>query len=199
MFGYAAETVPNLPRRILILKPSWPRIRKALELLDGPALVSVLKELYDLSSANKVVLARHFDPAGTEDIMAPAVRRDIERAFNPSRGLPTFKTGPARKALREYTKAASAQDAIEMELYYVEKGIEGTNAYGDIDEAFYTSVESVWESVLNRILADHPPEADPKAYRPRLERVVASTRGIGWGFHDTLSELFDDFLEKRNV
>ncbi len=173
-------------------KPSWPRIRKALELLDNSELVGVLKELYDLSSANKVVLARYFDPDNTEDIMAPAVKREIERAFNPSRGLPTFKAGPARKALREYVKAASTRDAVEMELYYVEKGVEGTNTYGDIDEPFYNSLESVWESVLNRILADR----DPEAYLPRLEKVVESTRGIGWGFHDTLSELFDDFLEK---
>lgn len=152
----------------------------------------MLKELYDLNTTNKQVLAQKFDSETTEDMMAPAVQREIERALNPKRGFPTFKTGPARKALRDYIKVVPPYAAVDMELYYMQQGIEATNTYGDIDEPFYNSLISVWESVLARIAKGR----DPEAYLPRLRHMVAATSGIGWGFHDELSYLLETFETK---
>lgn len=41
-------------------------------------------------------------------------------------------------------------------LYYVEKGVEFTNNYGDIDQSFYSSIESMYERVI--ILCDEEEE-----------------------------------------
>jgi hypothetical protein len=173
-------------------KPSWTRIKTSLKHLDHAALVEVVKLLYDKGDDNKMVLARYFDSEPTDDLLAPKVKRTIEKAFYTERGYPDFKVGPARKALQGYLKVATPREAIEMELYYVGKGIQGTLAYGDIDEGFYTSVEGVFENVIKRILAN----PEPGQYQRRLEDMVKSTRGIGWGFHDGLSYLFDDYIKQ---
>jgi hypothetical protein len=171
---------------------SWPRIRKTLESMDGSELLSIVKSLYDLNATNKAFLARQFDEDASSDALAEPVRREIEKAFFKERGFPSFKTGAARKKLREYIKMVSLREGIDMMLYYVEKGIQGTNAYGDIDEAFYNSVESVFEQALKAILKTHNPEM----YLPRLRALVTATRNIGWGFHDNLSDWLEEFEAK---
>lgn len=175
-------------------KPSWPRIRKTLQHLDPPELLGLVKELFDLNKANQAFLAQRFDSEATENPLGQSTRKTIDRAFYVERGFPTFKAGPARKALREYQKTATPAEAIEMGLYYVARGIQGTQAYGDIDEPFYNSIESVFEETLKRI--EQTP--DPEAYLDRLSRVVRTSEGIGWGFHDTLVELLDEFVAKVN-
>jgi hypothetical protein len=173
-------------------KPSWTRIKASLRHLDQAALVEVIKLLYDKADDNKMMLARYFDSEPTDDLLAPKVRRIIDSAFYKERGYPDFKVGPARKALQGYLRVASPREAIEMELYYAGKGIQGTLAYGDIDEGFYMSVEGVFESAIKRILAN----PEPEQYQGRLEDMVRSTSGIGWGFHDQLSYLLDDYLKQ---
>ncbi len=173
-------------------KPSWTRIKASLKHLDQAALVEVIKLLYDKGDDNKMVLARYFDNESTDDLLAPKVKRVIDQAFYKERGYPDFKVGPARKALQGYLKVASPEEATEMELYYVGKGIQGTLAYGDIDEGFYMSVEGVFESAIKRILAS----PEPEQYQRRLQDMVTATNGIGWGFHDQLTDLFSDYLEQ---
>jgi hypothetical protein len=79
-----------------------------------------------------------------------------------------------------------------MELYYVGKGIQGTLAYGDIDEGFYSSIESVFESAIKRILAN----PEPEQYQKRLEDMVKATRDMGWGFYDGLSYLLKGYIKQ---
>ncbi len=163
---------------------SWPRVRKTLESMDTSELIGVVKNLYDLNTTNKAFLAQQFDEHAPSDTLAEPVRREIEKAFYKERGFPSFKAGAARKKLREYIKMVSAKEGIEMMLYYVEKGIQGTNAYGDIDEAFYNSVESIFEQAIEAILKTQ----NPQMYLLRLRKLVEATEGIGWGFHDNLSD-----------
>ena len=64
-----------------------------------------------------------------------------------------------------------------------------TNAYGDIDEAFYTSLENVYAKALalmqqEKLLAQ---------FATRTAQVVRDTSGIGWGFHDYLGEVRGEF------
>jgi hypothetical protein len=172
-------------------KPSWTRIKASPKHLKQDELLEVIKVLFDQGDENKTVLARYFDSETSDDLLAPKVKREIDKTFYSERGFPSLKVGSARKALQGYLKVAAPRDAIEMELYYVSKGIQGTLAYGDIDERFYMSIESVFESAIKRILAN----PEPQQYQRRLEDMAKSTSGIGWGFHDQLNDLLGDYLD----
>ena len=81
-------------------------------------------------------------------------------------------------------------DTIDIMLFYVEQGVKFTLAYGDIDEAFYASMEGMYEKALSAMT-----ELDSKnIFEQRSRKIVTDTSGIGWGFHDTLSDIFQSSL-----
>ena len=40
-------------------------------------------------------------------------------------------------------------DTIDIMLFYIEQGVKFTLAYGDINEAFYSSMEGMYEKALS--------------------------------------------------
>jgi hypothetical protein len=71
-------------------------------------------------------------------------------------------------------------------IFYVEIGVNYTNSYGNIDEDFYYSMESMYEQAINFIEANKL----KKPFKDRCLRIVNETEGIGWGFHDQLCEIY---------
>lgn len=74
-------------------------------------------------------------------------------------------------------------------VYYVEQGLACTLNYGDINEAFYNSLEDVFGDAIVLINKTGNPERI-EAFRPRIKRIVANTSGIGWEFHDSISDVY---------
>jgi hypothetical protein len=73
-------------------------------------------------------------------------------------------------------------------LFYVEQGVRFTDAYGDIDEPFYISMETMYEKAVNDIIKHRLKDT----FQKRCQRIVLDTSEMGWGFHDTLSEIYED-------
>lgn len=74
-------------------------------------------------------------------------------------------------------------------IVHVESGVEYTNEYGDIDERFYDNIERTYLNLLkhlskNNLLAE---------YKDQCLNIVNETAGIGWGFHDELTDLYYEF------
>jgi len=103
------------------------------------------------------------------------------------RGEAKLKLGEARKAIRDYRKATGdIPGTVELLMTYVENGAEFTHEYGDIDERFYSSVESALDE-LTALLRGAARETYP-AFSERLAKVEQLTNGIGWGFHDYIAD-----------
>ena len=151
--------------------------------MTSSELINLVRDLHKLNNDNKVFLASHLGLTDTETLAEP-YRKAIRREFNPDRGFPRLNIGAARKALNGFKKASADPKAIaDMMIYYVEQGVICTLNYGDIDEAFYSSLEGVFEDVINLIPRVGNVEV-VEQFRPRLKRIVSDTGGIGWGFHD---------------
>ena len=84
---------------------------------------------------------------------------------------------------------------IDLQLYYVECGIEFTNTYGDINESFYNSMGGMYEKVVNGLLELRDIDMI-RRFEPRLSKAVDDTEYIGWGFGGWLS---DSYLELKNA
>lgn len=65
--------------------------------------------------------------------------------------------------------------------------MEFTNQYGDIDERFYNSVESVLDE-LAALLRGTARQCYPQ-FSARLARLEQESDGIGWGFHDFIADV----------
>ncbi len=123
----------------------------------------------------------------SDDTVREKYRRIVQHEFYPSRGFGKARLAVARKAVADYKKVAGSVEGVaDLMLFYVETGVRFTNDYGDIEEAFYLSMERMYASALKWI-RQHGLEA---GFEERCARIVTDTRDIGWGFHDALSDLY---------
>lgn len=70
-------------------------------------------------------------------------------------------------------------------MYFVECGTAFTNLFGDIDGQFYNVVCRVFHDVVEIVSQD---KKLFEWWNSRLIAVVRESDGIGWGFHEYLSE-----------
>ena len=118
--------------------------------------------------------------------------KTIRDQFYPSRGHGRLNLAKARKAITDFKKITQHPVAIaELMLHYVENGIEFTNEYGDIDQRFYSSMESMFASLCKHITKNELNDI----YKDRLSEVVDDAPG-GWGFSDSLQEAYDEYFQE---
>lgn len=163
------------------------KLKKELLKLEKPQLIALVGELYKSQKAVKEYLDFYFEP--NEADLLPAYRERVLRAFYPKRGY-DYNLRLGKAAISDLRKlGVSAQPLADLMLHYVECGIRYTNDYGDINESFYLSLEGMYEQALTLMqqekLLPH--------FAERSRRAVLDTSNIGWGFHDQLAELYEQY------
>lgn len=178
----------------------WTAVRQPLATWDKPALLALMKDLYDAAAANRdFIHARCQAEAGGGEVLEKYRQKIIRQFFSKSSiGIGPLKLGEARKAIRDYRKATgNIPGTAELLMTYVESGVEFTKQYGDIDERFYSSVESALKE-LAVLLRGAARELYPQ-FSVRLANVEQMSDGVGWGFHDfivdVVGQLADEFAE----
>jgi hypothetical protein len=163
----------------------WQNVRRQIGDWSKPALMALVKDLYEASPDNRDFLHARFQAQENTGAALEKYRRKIVEQFFPARGDGKLKLGEARKAIRDYRKATgNLVGTIELMLTYVENGTEFTREFGDINESFYNSLESVLNEVA-QLLMKEGREHYPK-FRERVQRLAARAKGIGWGYGDAL-------------
>ena len=105
----------------------------------------------------------------------------------PARGDGKLKLAEARKAIRDYRKATgNLTGTIDLMLTYVENGTEFTHEFGDINESFYNSLESVLTEMAQLLMREGT-ELYPR-FRERIRRLATLADGIGWGYGDAVRD-----------
>ncbi len=125
--------------------------------------------------------------------VADKYKKIIENEFFPNRGFGRAKLSVAKKAITEYKKVnKSSVGLIDMMLFYVEQGVKFTKAYGDIDEPFYDIMESMYEKAIKNVIKYQQEET----FQKRCYKIVSDTSGMGWGFHDALSHMYEEAFQE---
>jgi hypothetical protein len=151
-------------------------------------LISDIAELFKRFSGVKDYYQLKVYPQGEMEVPA-RYKKMIEDEFFPARGFGQARLSVAKKAISEYKKVRpSAAGLIDLMLFYVEQGVKFTRAYGDIDEPFYLSMEGMYQKALSLIVRSEM----EGSFEGRCRRIVEDTSGMGWGFHDTLSQLYEE-------
>jgi hypothetical protein len=163
----------------------WSAIRRQIADWPKPALIALIKDLHDASPENRDFLRARFDAESGE--ARENYRRKIVEQFFPQRGFGKLKLAEARKAIRDYRKATgNVAGTIDLLLTYLENGTEFTQQFGDINEAYYNSLESVLNELTTLLLGEGR-ECYPQC-RDRLARVEQLANHIGWGYGDYVCE-----------
>ncbi len=115
----------------------------------------------------------------------------IEKEFNPPRGLPKARLSVAKKAISDFKKVSNSPvDLADLMVAYVEAGVGFTLEFGDIDEPFYISMEGMFEKAAIHITKHRLHDQ----FVDRCRQIVDDTRDMGWGFHDALSEIYEEYF-----
>ena len=173
----------------------WSAARQHLATWDNPALLALVKDLYDAAAGNRDFIHARCQAEDGGGGVLETYRSKIVEQFFPKRGEGKLKLGEARKAIRDYRKAAgNVSGTVELLMTYVENGTRFTHEYGDIDERFYSSVESALDELVT-LLRGEAREIYPKV-SDRLAKVEKMTEGIGWGFHDFVADVIGRLQEE---
>ncbi len=115
----------------------------------------------------------------------------IEKEFNPPHGFPKARLSVAKKAISDFKKISNSPvDLADLMVAYVEAGVGFTRQFGDIDEPFYNSMEGMFEKAAIHITKHKLHDQ----FESRCRQIVRATSGMGWGFHDTLSEIYNEYF-----
>jgi hypothetical protein len=169
--------------------PTLTTLKQHLKNCSKEELISEIAELFKRFDSVKDFYQVKLSPQA-ETQVSEKYKKIIENEFFPARGLGKGRLSVAKKAVSDYKKLSkSPMDIADIMLFYVEQGVKFTNSYGDIDESFYNSMESMYEKAVEWIIKYEM----QSTFEERCQRIVKDTSGIGWGFHDTLSEIYDAF------
>ena len=167
----------------------WSSLRMKLNDWSKPAVIALVKDLYDHAADNRNFLEARLQADDDGGVALEKYRRKIVEQFFPryGNGIGKLKLGEARKAIRDYRKATgNLAGTLELMLTYVENGTKFTCEYGDIDEPFYNSLDSVLAE-LARLLVRDGAELYPR-FQDRLLAVEDAASNIGWGYCDTVRD-----------
>ncbi len=170
-------------------KLSLTELKQRLSTKTNSELIAEITELY-----KKFPLVKEYYQSSLlgDDTAVLDKYKDVVTSEFLMRGnqFPKMRLSIARKAVTDFKKISrSTQSIADLMITYVEAGVSCTNNFGDIDEPFYNSMESMYETALKYVVKEKLFDE----FDDRLSGIVDDTSGIGWGFHDQLSYLYETY------
>lgn len=160
----------------------WSDIKRELVERDRKECLRVIKCLYDLNRTNKTFLEAALGDDKAASISA--YKKEISEAIDPKVEDP-IELRRGRKAISDYKRAnpSGTWGAVDLMLHYLEAGANQTLAYGDIDEAFYDSMCTMVDKVIE--VGSSLKDSDHSKFVIRFAALNERTKGkVGWGYSD---------------
>lgn len=178
----------------------WKDLRGALASQDSAELVNLVRDLHDLSQENRDFLNSRYLASG--DRLGPYKEIIDESLYPDAFDNKPIQISAAKKALSQYTKATNDEaGALELMVYFVERGTQCAADLGVDDEAFYSAMESMFARVLKTLRRSNSEVRE--SFLPRLTAIRDAADGIGWGYHDylgdALGQVFPNAGEDKEV
>ncbi|MFH1624429.1 MAG: hypothetical protein ABID54_04650 [Pseudomonadota bacterium] len=163
--------------------PTWSDVKPTVVNMDQKQLVKLVADLYRFSKENQAFLHARF---GIGDDPLVPYKKTIDACMYPDIYGP-IEISQAQRAISNYSKAIGAPlGETELMIFFVECGNRFTLDFGDIDEEFYDALNHMYQRAIQNVLS--LPEEQRGGFQERLEKIMTSSSGIGWGYHDMLSE-----------
>ena len=166
------------------------KISTYLESLSSADLIKEIKKMHKLFPDVREYYQVQLSDKGEEELLAQ-YKKIIKDEFLPDRGWGDAKLSIARKAVNDFIKLSrNTLNTADIMIYYVEIGVKYTNAYGDINEPFYASMERMYEKAAEYVTENRI----EYNFTGRFKKIVEDTNGMGWGFYDNLRDMFLEFF-----
>lgn len=171
-------------------------LEKQLNSMEKNELASLVCKLYKASKQAQSLIDVELCGESVEEQLIADCKKKIHAAFFGSR----LSLKNARTVISDFKKVSKSRENVaELMLHYVECGVEYTSMYGDIDEAFYYSIESMFADFV-RALSNLDSENYYQRNAERIKEMCLSTDCVGWGFLEEMMNIYYDiqWLEEEN-
>ena len=177
-------------------KPTWKDVKQVLAEMGAPQLRAVLQDLYGFSAENKAFFhSRFLSDQGGNAHLDPYKARICKAICPKEPWRQDVQLAAGRKAISEFKKAnGNLSDLLSLMLCYVACGNDFTLEFGDIDEPFYDSMESMFARLVKTLIKQKD-EVLASEFLPQLEAEFKRVEWVGWGYGDGLRALLDDLKQ----
>jgi len=166
-------------------------MKRSLSTLTEKELRNLISTLCSANSENALLVKLYLNDNSVLD----SFEKKIEKALNPDR----FSFREAKHYLSAIKKfCTDPQSVAELFVFAAETGNDITMEYGDIDENYYCSMENLFEASC-KLVKNLPLNEDRDDLQERLHDLVEITSGIGWGYHDTLGDIYFESFPKSEA
>ncbi|MBC3805396.1 hypothetical protein GH808_13310 [Acetobacterium fimetarium] len=162
-------------------------LKKELNKLDQKQLADMIADLYKKDEKVKDILCVRLMGEAYKNALLEKYKTKMHDLFFPRFNLTMPALKSAKALITEIKKIGDDEMSLELMLYYVECGNEFTNAYGDIDDPFYSSLTGMYAQFVKQLNIKGT-ESTYLKYQERINDLVASSAHIGWGYGDYLLE-----------
>ena len=163
-------------------------LKKQLNSMEKNKLIALVCKLYKASKQAQSLIDVEVCGDTAEEQLVTECKKRIHAAFFGSR----LSLKNARTVISDFKKVSQSKENIaELMLFYVECGVEFTNMYGDINEAFYYSIESMFSDFV-RALNGLDNDSYYKHNAERIKEMCLSTDCVGWGFSEEMMNIYYD-------
>ncbi len=170
-------------------------LKQHLRKLTQTEAIDLLCRLYKSSPEAVKFLNAEFNREQYLAALYEETKAKILKEFFPTRGLGRLSLKDAKAAISAFKKVSvDPAPVIDLQLYYVECGVDFSKQYGDLYDAFYYSMGSMFTTVVETLN-----KLDDEALFRRFEermRDILKADGYDAGFTDAFSA-FDDLKWER--
>lgn len=154
--------------------------------MEKNELTALVCKLYKASKQAQSLVDIELCGESVEEQLVTECKKKIHAAFFGSRlSLKTAKT-----VISDFKKVSKNRENVaELMLHYVECGVEYTSMYGNIDEVFYYSIESMFADFV-RTLNGLDSEPYYQRNADRIKEMCLSTDCVGWGFSEEMMNIY---------
>ena len=179
---------------------TWSEVKERLSGRSEKGLLKLLGECYSISPDVKVKLSLAVSEGREEasNIISDLHKR-LYKEFWTKEENGAFIIPDLNKARRIVTVAKRSTDdpvlLLNLMLDHFEHGVGFTGEHGDMWDAYYGSIESMFQKTCDYIVA-HRSEIDLDIALKRIDENIKKTDMMGWGFHDNLVEIREELGSK---
>ncbi len=164
------------------------QLKKMLQSMDKPEIISLILEMYDTKKEIKEYLDYIVNPNEKEQFAK--AKKVIENEYFPAKGWPKERLSIAKKAISDFSKLKPSPELeAELLIFLVECGCRYTHEYGDISETFYIGMENNFRKALKFMEKNGLLER----FRPNAERCVKWSSPCGYGFANEIESMFYEY------
>lgn len=162
-------------------------LKKELKEMDQKALMDLILELYKSEPKVKEQLSAKFLGKEFQTDVLTEYKKKMENVFfTKNLSLPSMKKG--KELISDFKKIGNEEQIMDLMLVFVECGAEFAASFGDMPQSFYSSVLTVFNDFVERMLLSGTDEFYHKI-KPRVRKVLSDASEVGWGFGDGVENL----------